>query len=476
MKKNIFTEALWSDTLMVRYVKFFSQYLQMKKYNYIKRMSISLIWARRFCRKLIRKSGNIALSNVNDERFVSSCWLKSNSAICPAETIKWRAAFFILKILKLLKLRSASDENTNFAIIWDSAKQIFIIHEQCIFFSYGKLIKLPLPNTALFQVVKRSYTNIHALVTMSPWFFTGFTEGCFTVSITKNQNLKVGWRVKLLFNIELHKRDIPVLESIKKDEGEISKSGANAMKFYIQSKENYNVLFKHFDKFGLITQKRADYELFKEVFKLTELKEHLTEDGLQKIIAIKASMNWGLSEELKKAFPNVVPVVRPLIKNHLRSSGPDPYWLSGFTSDPPTPYYFFNKKIIGVGGSEGSFMIAIKKSPTHSLGYLVHLELVITQRDGLLIKSFPYYFQCGRVEHLKNKATVNFTVSKFKDIYDKIIPFFKKYPILGVKGWDFDDWCKVAEIIKDKKHLTQEGFEKIKKIPAGMNNSRRGDR
>ena len=168
-------------------------------------------------------------------------------------------------------------------------------------------------------------------------------------------------------------------------------------------------------------------------------------------------MNWGLSEELKKAFPNVVPVVRPLIKNHPRSSGPDPYWLSGFTS------------------AEGSFMIAIKKSPTHSLGYLVHLELVITQhqRDALLIKSFPYYFQCGRVESLKNKATVNFRVSKFQDIYEKIIPFFKKYPILGVKAGDFADWCKAAELMKNKAHLTKDGLEKIRKIKAGMNTGRK---
>ena len=80
------------------------------------------------------------------------------------------------------------------------------------------------------------------------------------------------------------------------------------------------------------------------------------------------------------------------------------------------------------------------------------------------------------MENLKNKATVNFRVSKFQDIYEKIIPFFKKYPILGVKALDFADWCNVAEIIKDKKHLTEEGLEKIKKIQAGMNNSRRGDR
>ena len=36
------------------------------------------------------------------------------------------------------------------------------------------------------------------------------------------------------------------------------------------------------------------------------LKEHLTYDGLRKIVAIKASMNLGLSEKLKEEFPDVV--------------------------------------------------------------------------------------------------------------------------------------------------------------------------
>ena len=35
-------------------------------------------------------------------------------------------------------------------------------------------------------------------------------------------------------------------------------------------------------------------------------KEHLTIEGLHKIVAIKASMNWGLSDELKKEFPNII--------------------------------------------------------------------------------------------------------------------------------------------------------------------------
>jgi len=44
-------------------------------------------------------------------------------------------------------------------------------------------------------------------------------------------------------------------------------------------------------------------------------KEHLTLEGLRQIVAIRASMNRGLSEELKLAFPDVVPVFRPLFEN-----------------------------------------------------------------------------------------------------------------------------------------------------------------
>lgn len=46
-----------------------------------------------------------------------------------------------------------------------------------------------------------------------------------------------------------------------------------------------------------------------------ELKEHFTDDGLRKIVSIKTSMNLDLSEQLNKAFPDIVPVVRPLVKN-----------------------------------------------------------------------------------------------------------------------------------------------------------------
>jgi len=48
-------------------------------------------------------------------------------------------------------------------------------------------------------------------------------------------------------------------------------------------------------------------------------------------------------------------------------------------------------------------------------------------------------------------------------MYEKIIPFFKKYSIKGVKILDFADFCEVAEIKKAGGHLTPEGLKKSRK-------------
>jgi hypothetical protein len=53
------------------------------------------------------------------------------------------------------------------------------------------------------------------------------------------------------------------------------------------------------------------------VIEIMSRKEHLTIEGLQQIINIKATINRGLSDDLKKAFPNTIPVQRPLVLNQV---------------------------------------------------------------------------------------------------------------------------------------------------------------
>jgi hypothetical protein len=42
-------------------------------------------------------------------------------------------------------------------------------------------------------------------------------------------------------------------------------------------------------------------------------KDHLSLEGLKQIINIKASINLGLSDQLKSEFSNSIPVERPVI-------------------------------------------------------------------------------------------------------------------------------------------------------------------
>jgi hypothetical protein len=76
------------------------------------------------------------------------------------------------------------------------------------------------------------------------------------------------------------------------------------------------------------------------------------------------------------------------------------------------------------------------------------------------------------MEKVSTRNSVTFVVYKFSDVFDKIIPFFQKFPLQGIKYMDHKDFSEVANIIKDKSHLTLEGLKKIKSLKSGMNTGR----
>ena len=50
----------------------------------------------------------------------------------------------------------------------------------------------------------------------------------------------------------------------------------------------------------------------------------------------------------------------------------------------------------------------------------------------------------------------NMSVVAFRDIKtlkEEIIPFFCQYPLIGIKVLEFDKWCKLVEILNQKKYI-----------------------
>jgi hypothetical protein len=305
-------------------------------------------------------------------------------------------------------------------------------------------------------------TNSGTLLTeflLHPWFITGFidAEGSFSINVIKNKQSKTGWVVKLIFEIHLHEKDHALLRLIQKFfsqmgiVGSIYNHDEGAIKYVVQSLKDLKVVIAHLNKYPLITQKWADFQLFKSAVELMDRKEHLTIKGLRKILGVKASLNNGLSDKLKAEFSEIIPVQRPLTKNQTIK---DPNWVSGFTA------------------GEGCFFINIIKSSQYKSGAQIKLRFQLTQhkRDTWLMKTLIEYLGCGA--YYSNRDAGDFIVEKLSDITTKIIPFFDKYPIVGVKAFDFADFKRAAELMKNKVHLTVDGVEEIRKIKEGMNRGR----
>lgn len=293
---------------------------------------------------------------------------------------------------------------------------------------------------------------------LNPWFVTGFADGesSFIILINKNEKYKTGYSIQGCFSINIHEKDRPTLEKIVKffGVGNITKSGKQAIIYRVTSvKDLIKVIIPHFEKYKLLTQKQSDFLLFKQAVELMNEKKHLTNEGFEKILSIKSSLNLGITDDLNFTFPNIIPIRRPLVYYDINF---DPYWVAGFTS------------------GEGNFSVIILKSSSNKIGERVSLKFRITQhsRDTKLMKDFSSFFCCGYFYETYNRELGNFIVQNFKDINEKIIPFFAKFNIEGVKAEDFRDFCEIAKLVANKNHLTKEGLERIKTLKEKMNRGR----
>ena len=328
-------------------------------------------------------------------------------------------------------------------------------------------------------VLKRFYsTNIKKFFNDFSLFtyITGFidAEGSFYIKVTKSYTIKTGYSIQLTFGLILHNRDIYLLNTIQDHfdgVGNIWEGISNRVQYQISNIKDMKFLIDHLDKYPLLTQKWADFQLFKQAWNLIVKKEHLTVEGLRKILSIKAVMNGnGLSEKLSKEFPNLNLIPRPSRDKYLFSISEtlwdrfnlvnskiyNPSWLTGFIE------------------GEACFFVNIRKSSKYKTGYQVTLKFQITQhiRDKIILQNIINYLDCGHYREVSENNDGKFEVEKFKDIVEKIVPFLDKFSLIGAKKEDYHKFKLIAELMKEGAHLTPSGLNEIKQIKSKMNKAK----
>ena len=133
--------------------------------------------------------------------------------------------------------------------------------------------------------------------------------------------------------------------------------------------------------------------------------------------------------------------------------------------------------VVGLTDGEGCFYVNVRQSLAYRAGAVVqlHFHIKLNQRDKEVLQKVCNTLDCGEVYFQKEKRAnhtqcYRFTVASHTAILEKIIPFFTQHPLQSVsKRENFAIFCKVANFVKNKKHLTKKGIEQIRRWKSLMN-------
>ena len=122
------------------------------------------------------------------------------------------------------------------------------------------------------------------------------------------------------------------------------------------------------------------------------------------------------------------------ILNFLRKN---PMWLSGFVC------------------GEGCFTGYLSLDKKSLWGLQPGLDFNITQStdDRLLLEGINLFFNNrGGVYNKPNNVSVVAFIN-VKALKEDIIPFFNKYPLIGMKSFELERWIKLVDIYYHKRHI-----------------------
>ncbi len=126
--------------------------------------------------------------------------------------------------------------------------------------------------------------------------------------------------------------------------------------------------------------------------------------------------------------------------------------------------------ICGLVDGEGCFCISFNNHKNGRIEVRLLFEVELRADDLEILKRLKTTLECGNIYKLdymryqKWKPHCKYKVSNIVDITQKVIPFFKKYPLQAKKKISFKSFCKAAELITAKMHLTNNGVTQIRKL------------
>ena len=110
-----------------------------------------------------------------------------------------------------------------------------------------------------------------------------------------------------------------------------------------------------------------------------------------------------------------------------------------------------------------------KQSPVE-----LHFYIKLRGDHLTLLRKVRKSFGCGVIYHqvekrINHSECFRFEINSQKDIHGVLLPFFDQHPLQSPKKKDYQVFRKVALMVKERKHLTEEGLNQIRKLKTKIN-------
>ena len=138
--------------------------------------------------------------------------------------------------------------------------------------------------------------------------------------------------------------------------------------------------------------------------------------------------------------------------------------------------------LAGFTDGEGCFYVGVHPNTNVTLGLQVIPEFHVSQNGERIsvLQLFVDVLGCGAIkknasassrDNSRDKTYV-LVVKRHSDLYEKVVPFFERFPLRSEKQQEFLKFAQVIEMMHRKEHLTIGGLKRISEVAFSMNGAK----
>ena len=127
--------------------------------------------------------------------------------------------------------------------------------------------------------------------------------------------------------------------------------------------------------------------------------------------------------------------------------------------------------VSGFVDGEGCFCVSFQPSNRHLLGWEARPSFSVSQNAdrARLLYVLQKRWGCGFIRPDRSDKTVKFEVRNLKDLVERVLPHFERYPLLSSKQAEVGFFNEICQRMIRGEHRTQEGFRLIVEAAIRMN-------